>query len=274
MKNLILLGMFSCFLACSQKPETDALAMNIDLMAAPQPMEIQVGPEIQTEDKSSVVRKLVKNGIVEFETADVDKTKSQITAAVSANKGYVSSDQENKMADKRNYTLVVRIPSSKFDTFLVSATKGVLYFDRKQINVKDVTAEYADHETRLKTQKEIEARYLQLLNRASTVKDILEIEKELGTIRTEIESAEGRLNLLKDEIGYSTLEINFYKVSSTPALFSYQIKSAFVKGWENLLGFVLIVIDHWPFVLLGTGLWFAVARFRRRRRFLKHPEEV
>ena len=272
MKNLILLVMFSCLLACSQKPENEAVAVSVDYMAVPPPLEIQVGTEIQTENKSSVVRKLVKNGIIEFETADIDKTKSQITVAVSANKGYVSSDQENKMADKRNYTLVVRIPSSKFDTFLASATKGVLYFDRKQINVKDVTAEYSDHETRLKTQKEIEARYLQLLNRASTVKDILEIEKELGTIRTEIESAEGRLNLLKDEIGYSTLEINFYKVSSTPSLFSYQIKSAFIKGWENLLGFVLNVIDYWPFVLLGTGLWFAVTRFRRRRRAVKHPE--
>jgi len=274
MKNLILLIMFSCLLACSGKPGANQVEAKVDLMAASPPPQEQGGLQTADVSKSNVSRKLVKDGIIEFETADIDKTKSQITAAVSANKGYVSSDQENKMENRRSYTMTVRIPADKFDRFLASATKDVLYFDRKQINVKDVTAEYFDSETRLKTKKEIEARYLQLLNRASSVKDILEIEKELGAIRIEIESAEGQLKLLNDEIQYSTLEINFYKISSTPSLFSYRIKSAFVTGWENLMGFLIIVIDLWPFVLLGAGLWFVVARYRRKKEPVKHPESV
>ena len=274
MKNLILLIMFSCLLACSGKPGSNEVEAKVDLMAASPPPQEQGGLQTADVNKSNVSRKLVKDGIIEFETADIDKTKSQITTAVSANKGYVSSDQENKMEDKRSYAMTVRIPADKFDRFLASATKDVLYFDRKQINVKDVTAEYFDSETRLKAKKEIEARYLQLLNRASSVKDILEIEKELGAVRIEIESAEGQLKLLNDEIQYSTLEINFYKVSSTPSLFSYRIKSAFITGWENLMSFLIIVIDLWPFVLLGTGLWFAVTKLRRKKQIVKHPEEV
>lgn len=274
MKNLILLIMFSCLLACSGKPEDNQVETKVDLMAASPPPQEQGGLQTADVNKSDVSRKLVKDGIIEFETADIDKTKSQITTAVSANKGYVSSDQENKMEDKRSYAMTVRIPADKFDRFLASATKDVLYFDRKQINVKDVTAEYFDSETRLKAKKEIEARYLQLLNRASSVKDILEIEKELGAVRIEIESAEGQLKLLNDEIQYSTLEINFYKVSSTPSLFSYRIKSAFITGWENMMSFLIIVIDLWPFVLLGAGLWFAVTKVRRKKQIVKHPEEV
>jgi hypothetical protein len=290
MKNVILFLMI-CFWSCSKKqeesaPDSTRSASEMNLSASNETQEgshvnaVQFLPPEDTHEavigrkEYPILKKLVKNGVIEFETADIDKTKSQITAAVTANKGYVSSDQENKMHDKRQYTLVVRVPAGKFDAFLASATKDILYFDRKQINVKDVTAEYFDSEARLKAKKEIEAKYLQLLSRTSNVKDILEIEKELGAVRIEIESAEGQLKLLSDEIQYSTLEISFYKISSAPSLFSYRIKSAFVTGWENLLGFLIIVIDLWPFVLLGTGLWYVMARFKRKKTRTKHPEAV
>jgi hypothetical protein len=195
-------------------------------------------------------------------------------SAVSANEGYISSDAEDKMEDRRSYTLVVRVPSVHFDTFLVSATKGVLSFDRKKIFVEDVTAEYSDHETRLKTKKEIETRYLQLLNRASTVKDILAIEKEVGAVRTEIEVAEGQLNLLRDKVQYSTLTIIFYKSTSTPSLFSNKVKAAFESGWENLLGFILFAIDLWPFVILVSGTWICIMVWRRKRRLRKQVGAV
>jgi hypothetical protein len=177
------------------------------------------------------------------------------------------------VADKVSYTLIVRIPASKFDSFLNSATKDVHYFDHKQIDVKDVTAEYFDVETRLKTKKEIELRYRELLKKASTIKDILSVETELGTIRTEIESAEGQLKLLADQVQYSTLRIEFYKITSTPAVFTYQLSSAFSKGWENLLMMLILAVDVWPFILLGIGLWFGYAKVMKRK-FAKTETDV
>jgi hypothetical protein len=177
------------------------------------------------------------------------------------------------VADKVSYTLIVRIPASKFDSFLNSATKDVHYFDHKQIDVKDVTAEYFDDETRLKTKKEIELRYRELLKKASTIKDILSVETELGTIRTEIESAEGQLKLLADQVQYSTLRIEFYKITSTPAVFTYQLSSAFSKGWENLLMMLILAVDVWPFILLGIGLWFGYAKVMKRK-FAKTETDV
>ena len=262
MKNLILLIAILSITACSQQDRESAeVAFAVGLP----PQKESKNSQLANVDKGTNLRKLIKEGFIEFETTDIKKTRSQITASVSTNGAYVSSDQERKSADRISHIIVVRVPSAKFDAFLSSATKDVRYFDNKEINVKDVTAEYFDTQTRLKTKKEIESRYLQLLNKAANVKDILAIEKELGNVRTEIESAEGQLKLLTDEVQYSTLRITFYKISSTPAVFSFQINSAFIKGWENLLAVFLVLIDVWPFIILAVGLWFGFKRMKRKK---------
>jgi hypothetical protein len=269
MKNLILLTMLASA-SCSSEKEDAPAARQIDLMLAPQ-LEMEVQAVLE---KTTVARKLIREGKIEFETSDVEKTRSRIMDALSANNGYVSSDEESRSPEKTSYALVVRIPYLKFDNFLNSATKGVAYFNEKKICVKDVTAEYTDTEIRLKTKKEIEARYLQLLARASSVKDVLNIEKEAGVVRAEIESAEGQLILLKDQIQYSTLWITFYKTHSTPQVFSSRISSAGRQGWENLLASFLIVINVWPFVVLLAGLFFVLRYLIARKRKRRTPQAV
>lgn len=272
MKISILFLPFFLLISCVAKQDQESLAMNVDLMALPSPSQ-KASQDINVDaSKNVAVKKLIKDGFVEFETSDIEKTKAQIMTASAANNAYIASDKQNSSADKISYTLIVRIPAAKFDSFLNSATKDVRYFDHKQIDVKDVTAEYFDVETRLKTKKEIELRYRELLKKASTIKDILSIETELGNIRTEIESAEGQLKLLADQVQYSTLRIEFYKITSTPAVFTYQLSSAFSKGWENLLTMLILAVDVWPFILIGIGLWFG---FRKvvKGGFIKNTNE-
>jgi hypothetical protein len=274
MKILFVFLSLFVFASCAKKQSEEGVAVNVDLMKLPAPAQGGSADEIVEVDKSVVSRKLIKEGLVKFETPDIEKTRSQIMAAVAANNAYVSSDKQNNLADKVSYELTIRIPTAKFDAFLNSATKDVLYFDNKEIDVKDVTAEYLDNEARLKTKKEIELRYRQLLSKASTVKDVLSIEKELGDIRTEIESLEGQLKFLADQVQFSTLRINFYKNISTPTVFTYQISAAFVRGWENLLTMFLLAIDIWPFLLLGAGIWFGVRKLNKRKVKKADPETV
>ncbi|WP_254561522.1 DUF4349 domain-containing protein [Dyadobacter diqingensis] len=274
MKILVFFLSLFVFASCAKKPNEEQLAMPVDLAEVPPPAQGGAPQEAVRVNEVSVSRKLIKEGLVLFETPDIEKTRSQIMAAVAANNAYVSADKQNNLADKDSYELTIRIPTANFDAFLNSATKDVLYFDNKEIDVKDVTAEYLDNEARLKTKKEIELRYRQLLSKASTVKDVLSIEKELGDIRTEIESLEGQLKFLADQVQFSTLRINFYKNISTPTVFTYQISAAFARGWENLLTMFLLAIDIWPFLLLGAGIWFGVRKLNKRKVKKADPETV
>jgi hypothetical protein len=163
----------------------------------------------------------------------------------------------------------VHVPAAHFETFLASATKGITDFREKSISNEDVTAQYVDTESRLKTKKDIESRYRALLVKANTVKDILEIERELGEIRTDIEATEAQFRQMKGDIKYSTLHIVFHKPIEISNPFLNELVDAFKEGVENLRAFTVTLVAVWPFVLLGVGLVFLFGWVKKRRRLVR-----
>ncbi|HLS29480.1 MAG TPA: DUF4349 domain-containing protein [Flavobacteriaceae bacterium] len=220
-------------------------------------------PKQQTE--KVIKRKLIKKGWLEFETDNLKSTKKTILEAVDHYEGYVSSDEEYNSTGKKSNTVVIRIPAENFDNFLIAATKGVERFDRKEINVEDVTEEFLDIEARLQTKKKLEQRYIALLNQAKSVTEILEIEKEIGQLRSEIESIEGRLKYLQDKVSLSTLTITFYESISGQTQFGKKFKKGFSNGWNNLIWFFVALTNIWPFILIILGLIFGIKIYRRRK---------
>ena len=124
--------------------------------------------------------------------------------------------------------------------------------------MKDVTEKFLDIQARLKTKKELENRYLELLNKASSVTEIMEVEKQIGQLRQEIESKEGRLNYLKSKISLSTLTLTFYKSVPNEVEFGNKFKTGFKNGWDNLIWFFVFITNIWPFVLMAIGLMFGI----------------
>lgn len=230
--------------------ETEVVDMK---MAAPE----------RKEATESVERKLIKQGRVEFETDKLQDTRERILAAAAKYEAYISSDQENKWDGRVNHTMVIRVPAKNFDALLAEATQGVRKFDMKEITVTDVTEEFLDVNARLNTKKELELRYLELLKQARTVSEMLEIERELGNIRADIESMQGRLNYLQDQVSLSTLTITFYEKVSDQDAFGRRVGEGLGNGWDNLKDFMVGLVNIWPFIIL---IFAALVLWRRRRR--------
>ena len=95
---------------------------------------------------------------------------------------------------------MIRVPADRFDELLLIIEPLASKIESKNINTQDVTEEFIDVETRLKTKKELETRYLEILKQAKTVTDIISIESQIATVRSEIESMEGRINYLKNQV--------------------------------------------------------------------------
>ncbi|QRR00269.1 DUF4349 domain-containing protein [Dyadobacter sandarakinus] len=271
---LVLVCMFCCF-SCANEQGNNAVTEDVALMMqVPPPVDAQNNPAPAQNDKPKIARQLIKTGNVEFETDDIEKARKQILQAVTASQAYVGRDEQQSFPDKIQYTIAVRVPAAKFDDFLTAATRNVAHFDYKKIHVEDVTAQYLDFEARLKTKKDIEKRYLQLLASALKVGDILNIQKELGAIRTEIESTEGQLKYLGDQMQYSTLTIIFYEENVAPGGFFREVVPAFRKGWDIFLSFIIVLISLWPFLLTGAVIYLlsnAFIKKRKRRKALQSP---
>jgi hypothetical protein len=207
-------------------------------------------------------RKIVKKGTIKFETTDVNETKSLITQTVQELNGYISNDNVAGYSSRLEHRLTIRVPADKFDSLLNTISQSVAKLDSKIIEVLDVTEEYIDMDARTKTKKELQNRYVALLERAETVEDILRIEKEIGNLQTEIESVEGRMRYLKDRIAFSTLTVTYYqelqeKETAVP-FFVFEFTEGIKNGWDGFLWFIIGLSYCWVFILLAVMFYFVM----------------
>ena len=129
-------------------------------------------------------------------------------------------------------TVVIRIPSARFDEALglIEELGDVLH---REIEVQDITEEYHDLTIRLETMHAMRLRLEELLERAETVGDALQIHRELERITVEIESLEGRFRLLSDRVAFSTISVVFQ--SNVPNV-QTQSRVALPFYWLSQLG--------------------------------------
>lgn len=224
------------------------------------------GTNTPGDDGVAVERKLIKEGSLEFEVDNLLLARKLLLQAAARLKGYAGSENEYNADGRNSTTIIIRVPAANFDSLLIAATNGITRFDRKDIQVKDVTAEFVDIQARLKTKKDLENRYLELLKKANTVAEMLEIEREMGSLRADIESIEGQLNVMKNQVALSTLTVTLYETVSVPGFFGERLGSGFVNGWNSLLDFFVILVSLWPFILLGAAGYFGIRRWRLRKR--------
>jgi hypothetical protein len=245
------------FLGCSQNQES----ANMKLAD-----EETVAPTTETKSIELVERKLIKEGNVEFKTDNLINARKTIFEAVNRYKGYVSSDQEFKSPGRKSNIVIIRVPSDNFDNLLSDATKGVVKFESKDIKVKDVTEEFLDIQARLKTKKELEMRYIDLLKQAKNVTEILEIEKQIGQLRSEIESIEGRLKYLQDRVSFSTLTMTFYEKIPNETEFGQKFKNGLRNGWDNMIWFFVLLTNIWSFIIIGLGLLIGIRYYIKKKK--------
>ncbi|BDQ03524.1 DUF4349 domain-containing protein [Ignavibacterium sp.] len=214
----------------------------------------------------SVERKIIKEGNIRFETSDVKETEKFIRTAVAELGGYVGNENVYNFEDRVEHTLIARVPEDKFNTLLDKISSVAEKIESKNVSSLDVTEEFIDVEARIKTKKELEARYKEILKKATRVDEILNIEREMGNLRSEIESLEGRMNYLKNRISLSTLTITFYEKVSTPFGFFSKIKQALHNGWTALLWFIIIMISLWPFIILALIIAVIILKYRKKKK--------
>lgn len=278
-KTLLLTGAIICFIACSKsEKQLDNSNMDIAFSGSGGGVEYHKNAEMEVSDapadasipKAEVKiteQKLIKNGSISFETKSIKDTKAFLQKAILKYKGYISNENIQDYRTNPTEMLVVRIPNTDFDNLINEIGQQVGEFDSKQISIEDVTAEFVDIEARIKNKKQLEAKYQELLAKATNMANILKIEKEISIIREDIEATEGRLSYLSNQVGYSTLNITYYEKKATAGFhFGDKIGDAITDGGMFFLWFLIGLTHLWPMLLAGVIIWYSVYKLIKRRR--------
>ena len=275
MKNILFLLVFLVSVSSCKKAEAAAEDMTVSEMKLPLKQKSEEtslyskseAPENQEE--KNIEQKIIKTGDIRFETNDLSATYTQMVTAVKKHKAIIQNDTEGKEYGSIFRKIIVRVPSKNFDVFLGDISKGVVYFDNKEIASQDVTEEYIDIDARLKAKKVLEARYLDLLKKANKVSEMLEIEAQLSAIREEIEAKEGQLRYMQSQISMSTITIQFYKTVADEggATISYgsKIWNAITSGFNSISSFFIGLLSIWPFlIIVAVFVYFIKKRFKKK----------
>jgi hypothetical protein len=107
--------------------------------------------------------------------------------------------------------IVIRVPRDRFEEAVAGVEKlgNILHRD---IKAEDVTDQFVDLEARLRNAYSMRDRLTELLRRA-TVTEALSIERELGRITEQIELMEGKLKLMRDQLAFSTISVQFAPIA-------------------------------------------------------------
>ncbi len=242
----------------------DEMAESKTLAPAPPPAPGQAEESSANIEVASP--KIIREGGVTFETPDLEQTRVLLDSLVQRYEAYLANDDQYKFEDRIEQRLVIRVPADNFDDLVHELEGSVERFDSRTISARDVTEEFLDVSLRIQIKKETEQRYRDILTKAKTVKDILEVERYIGRTRTEIESLEGRLKYLENRISFSTLTVTFYQLKPEAVGFSSQFTVALKNGWNSFMLFVLGIVSLWPFILAGLILLLILLVLAGRRK--------
>lgn len=217
-------------------------------------------------------RKIVYNATLWLETKQYDQASADLSEAARQAGGYIQNSEMSGSAEKGNrsayYTL--RVPSEHYSEFLNAAAQAA-NLTRRSESTQDVTADYVDLEARLSSLEQQRQRLDELAAQAESLEDLLAIENQRTQVQYQIESYTGQMNVLKDQIAYSTVEIYLDEVTElTPQSpnFASRVAAAFRGSWSGfgnaVQSFVIGLIYLLPFLLCVAVVVVAIILVARR----------
>lgn len=238
----------------------------------------------RTEDSAKTIK--VQNQMVIYQ-ADLqlrvkkfDQTVRSLEEKVLKYGGYITESNVSKEGNEElSGSIKIRIPQKNFQAFLHDAERQAADVLYRNITGQDVTEEYVDLESRLKSKRIVEERLITFMKGAVKTEDLLKISADLAAVQEDIETIQGRMKFIENQTSLSTVNITLYeKTVVIPAIDKDELntwektKKQFMKSTNMLLvglsGLVVFIIGNIPVLaILGVlaFLLFYYLKIRKNR---------
>ena len=154
-----------------------------------------------------VGRQIIKTGDVVVEAADVRATTDDIIDTIFDNGGAIWG-QETRTEPTPRAVLTIRVPPIDFDRLIAAITRvpgvGVV---SENTTSDDVTEVVVDLDARISAAESSVARVQQLLDDASDLNTIFQLEEELATRQADLERLLGQRKTIGDQVALSTITL-------------------------------------------------------------------
>lgn len=170
-------------------------------------------------------------------------------------------------ADKNSAYLSIKIPYTSLDQYLDGLDKiGTIV--SLNVSEQDRSGEFTTLRKSKETTEKVLARLRDLLPKASTLSETLELEREIAYRETELQWIEEQLDNVSEQVLMSNVIIELRQLDTTKAN-PNGFLDGIAKGWDSLVnGFNWMLIAlGWilPWAALLAAIWLLAALTRRGR---------
>ncbi|KAA0955863.1 DUF4349 domain-containing protein [Sporosarcina sp. ANT_H38] len=288
-RNMVLVLLLSGFLVLLASCSSDEAQKDSQMESsstshdtATTEQENKVETEELANEQSEVVptnRKIIHRAELQLNVKNLENTQLTIEKKVSEYGGYiVVSNVYRESEESISAQLTVRIPEKHFQKFLTDAEGEAAEVLNRNVTGEDVTEQYIDLESRMKSKRTVEERLLDFMGKAEKTEDLLKISSDLSVVQEEIELIVGKMKYLENQTSFSTIEIAMYE----NRVIVPGVDSKNLDTWEktkkqlatstNFIfaagsGLIVLFFGNLPvlifLLLVGIGIYFIVKRTRK-----------
>ena len=158
-------------------------------------------------------RKVIRNAAIGIVVTDVPTSVKAIRGIVASVPGaFVSQTGIAGNQPYRISSITLRVPAQRFDETIERIRAHGREVVAEDVTGRDVTAAFTDIESRMRNAQATEKQLLEIMATSRTVKDTLEVQREVAKVREQVEMFQGQLNVLADQAALSTITVNLHPV--------------------------------------------------------------
>jgi hypothetical protein len=225
----------------------------------------------------SVPRKIIYTARVDLLVGDVAEASTKLSGMVQQFHGLVAqSEIKSDRGAPRAADWRVRVPVERFDDFIhqvVSLGEPT----KNRTDSDDISDKFFDFQVRI-ANKKVQVERLQKIIKEQTgkVSELLEAERELGRVTTELEELEGTLKLWENQTSLATVNITLLErsryIPPESPTFAASVSRTFKGSVDSLVGFLqnvalgFVAFAPWAPVaaLFAVPCWFLLRRTKVR----------
>ncbi|NWF64598.1 MAG: DUF4349 domain-containing protein [Chloroflexi bacterium] len=178
---------------------------------------------------TQVERIVIQNADLAIVVADVEARLDEIQSMAVEMGGFVvsSSLYQGYTSDYTpvpEASLVIRVPAEQLDDALAKIKENAVEVQNETRSGQDVTAEYVDLKSRLKTYQAAEKELTELMENAQNTDEVVNIFNQLMYYREQIEIIEGQIKYYEEAAALSAISIRLIAEET--------IQPIEIAGWE------------------------------------------
>ena len=233
--------------------------------------------------------KLIYTCDLTIQTTEFEKTVKTIHSLIDQFGGFIASETRNdsdtawyrsgyvKTSASLSEVLTVRIPAGHYHEFL-NALDGNGKILSKNMNVENISRQYSETETTIKSLETQEERLLAMMEQCETVEDMITVEARLSEVQNELKIYRNRLSSMDTDVAYSTItmrinEVLEYTPDKEPVkvqTFGDRLKNTLKETGRGFLSFLegllFFIINAIPYLLILAVIALLIIWLVKRNR--------